>query len=296
MPRPAPQGDRFAPPRASSSAAFGWLAALALVAAGVAGWWFWWRPAHMAPPPAVASTPAADVAAPPAVPEPPLHHPIEPLAEQEAPAAPGDADQQLQAGLAQLLGARQVATFLQLDGFARRAVATVDNLARPQASARLWPVQPTPGRFTVDGPADAHTQTIAADNAGRYRAFVAFAEGVPVDAAVRLYARLYPLFQAEYVELGYPNGYFNDRLVQVLDHLLATPEPAGPLAVQLTPVEGEVPSLQPWVRYEFADPQLQALSSGQKLLLRMGPDNARRLKVVLRQVRQRVATGVKAPG
>ena len=102
---------------------------------------------------------------------------------------------------------------------------------------------------------------------------------------VRLYARLYPLFQAEYVELGYPDGYFNDRLVQVLDHLLATPEPAGPLAVQLTPVEGEVPSLQPWVRYEFADPALEAASAGQKIMLRVGAVNERRLKAQLRALR-----------
>ena len=164
------------------------------------------------------------------------------------------------------------------------------------ASARLWPVQPTAGRFAVDGPADAQTQTVAADNAARYRPFVAFAESVPLDAAVRLYARLYPLFQAAYEELGYPGRYFNDRAVAVLDQLLATPEPAQPLAVQLTRVGGEVPSLRPWVRYEFADPQLEALSSGQKVLLRMGPDNARRLKAVLAQLRQRVATGVKPAG
>ncbi|OJW90460.1 DUF3014 domain-containing protein [Alicycliphilus denitrificans] len=83
----------------------------------------------------------------------------------------------------------------------------------------------------------------------------------------------------------------NGRIVAVLDHLLAAPAPQGPLAVQLTQVRGEVPSTRPWVRYEFADPQLEALSSGQKMLVRMGPDNARRLKAVLAELRRRVATG-----
>jgi hypothetical protein len=61
--------------------------------------------------------------------------------------------------------------------------------------------------------------------------------------------------------------------------------------VQLTQVHGEVPSTRPWVRYEFADPKLEALSAGQKMLVRMGSDNARRLKAVLAELRRRVATG-----
>ena len=60
-------------------------------------------------------------------------------------------------------------------------------------------------------------------------------------------------------------------MVEVIDHLLATPEPApGAPLVQLTEVKGSVPSTQPWLRYEFADPQLQSLSSGQRILLARG--------------------------
>lgn len=305
MTQPRSRSAGFVPPRRSSLfPALGWML-LTVVVVAVA-WWLWWRPGlapGMTAPagPATATAPADPADPPPtAAPEsqadllPLEHHPVEALA---APAAdlpaPADADSRLQDELTALLGAQQVATFLLTDGFARRAVVTVDNLARPQAVARLWPVQPTPGRFAVDDTPQQGPQTIAADNADRYRAFITFAEAVPLDPAVQLYARLYPLFQTAYEELGYPGRHFNDRLVQVLDHLLAAPEPAQPLAVQLTPVEGEVPSLRPWVRYEFVDPQLQALSSGHKLLLRMGLDNARRLKAVLVQVRQRVATGVK---
>ncbi len=84
---------------------------------------------------------------------------------------------------------------------------------------------------------------------------------------------MYPQLQKTYEELGYPGRYFNDRVVEVIDHLLATPEPpaAGPL-MQLTEVKGSVPSTQPWLRYEFADTDLQSLSSGQRILLRVGPD------------------------
>jgi len=64
--------------------------------------------------------------------------------------------------------------------------------------------------------------------------------------------------------------------------------------VKLTEVKGDVPSTRPWVRYEFADPQLQSLSSGQKIMVRVGLENERRLKVRLKALRALVATGAAA--
>ena len=276
-----------------------WIVAGVVAAALAAGaaWWFWWRPAYLPAPPAAtapAPTPAAAPLPAASAPDPVAsgpHNLIEPPADAAPLPALADSDAHVAKALADLLGAPQVTRFLMPDALVRRAVATVDNLPRQQAPARMWPVHPAPDRFLIDGPADAQTQTIAAANAARYTAFVAFAESVPLDRAVKLYAQLYPLFQAAYEELGYPRQYFNDRLVAVLDHLRAAPEPKGPVVVQLTRVQGEVPSTRPWVRYEYADPQLEALSAGQKMLVRMGPDNARRMKAVLADVRRRVATG-----
>jgi len=194
--------------------------------------------------------------------------------------------------LGDLLGARDMAAFLQMDGLVRRVVATVDNLGREHTPARLWPVNPTPERFAVVG--SGPVQTIGLDNAARYGALVRWIESVDMERAVALYARLYPLFQQAYEELGYPGRYFNDRLVAVIDHLLQAPEPASPVAVKLTEVKGDVPSTRPWVRYEFADPQLQSLSSGQKIMVRVGLENERRLKVRLKALRALVATGAAA--
>jgi hypothetical protein len=63
-----------------------------------------------------------------------------------------------------------------------------------------------------------------------------------------------------------------------------------PLKLRLTEVKGPIASLRPWVRYEFADPALEALSSGQKILLRVGPVNERRLKEKLAQLRSELAS------
>lgn len=169
------------------------------------------------------------------------------------------------------------------DDFPRRFVATVDNLGRSHAPPLMWPVAPTPGRFAVQQ-VDGAT-VVAADNSARYAAFVLLAEGVDAAAAVKLYARMYPLLQGAYRELGFPGKSFHRRVVEVIELLLATPPPPDPLHVQLVEVKGTVPSERPWVRYEYADPALEALAAGQKILLRVGPENQKRLKAKLAEVR-----------
>ncbi len=179
--------------------------------------------------------------------------------------------------------------------FVRHVVATVDNLGRAQAPKAVWPVHPTPGRFTTTPIANG--EAISADNSARYSPFVSFVESVDSRKAVAVYVRLYPLFQQAYVELGFPKRYFNDRLVAIIDQLLATPKPVGELAVSLLEVKGPIPSLQPWVRYEFIDPELKALSSGQKIMLRMGPQNQRRLESKLTDLRKElVKASQRGPG
>lgn len=281
---------RPAPERASPTP---WIIASVLACAVAAGaaWWFWLRPAEPpAAPPPVAAAPQAPVAPPPLPEASGPQNPVDVLAPADAALPPlAESDQRVAELLAGLLGRDKVVSFLQTEGFVRRAVATVDNLGRAQAPSRMWPVQPMPQRFVVDGDGGAPT-TIAVANAARYGPFLSFAEAVPLEPAVALYARLYPLFQQAYEELGYPKRYFNDRLVAVLDHLLWAPEPQGPLHVKLTPVNTDVPHLRPWVRYEFVDPALESLSSGQKILVRMGPANEARAKALIRELRKRVAT------
>lgn len=172
------------------------------------------------------------------------------------------------------------ALFAQRD-IVRRIVATVDNLAREKAAQRLMPVRPAAGPFLVSGEGEA--RVIAPDNAARYAPFIAAAQAVDTGALVAAYVRHYPLFQQAYRELGYPQDYFNDRLVQVIDHLLAAPQ-----------VDGPVKLVQRKVLMEFADPELEARSAGQKILIRMGTANAERLKAKLGDIRRALAA--QAPG
>ena len=204
-------------------------------------------------------------------------YPLEPSAAH--PLASGE----IARALTNLLGKDGVAAFVQTEDFPRRFVATIDNLGRSHAPHVLWPVSPTPEPFKIDD--RGGRPVIALDNMARYTPFVLMAETINASRAVGLYARMYPLLPRAYEELGYPNGHFNDRFVAVIDLLLATPEVDYPVALHLTEVKGPIPSLRPWVRYEFADPALENLSAGQKVLLRMGLVNQRRLKQKLVEVR-----------
>lgn len=266
-----------------------------VLAAALAAGFFWWRSATPPAPPAPAPAPEVAAAVPPTPPpsavEPAVRYPIEePLAasapQGETAAQATEPTSRIKTALNELLGPPKVLQWVQLDDFARRLVATVDNLARPQAASQLWPVNPTPGRFS---PSETPLgQLITTTNHARYSAFVTMVESVDSRRAVAVYRGLYPLFQSAYEDLGYPGRHFNDRLVDVIDHLLTTPDPTEPLAVQLVEVKGSVPSTRPWVRYEFADPEHEARSSGQKILLRMGSDQRRRLKAKLVEVRRLV--------
>jgi len=208
-----------------------------------------------------------------------------PLNVLPAAALPLAADQ-IGSVLTNFLGSKAALTFFQLDDFPRQFVSTVDSLGRSHAPPVAWPISPTDGRFTVQTHEGA--TIVSADNGLRYTPLVLLLETINIGRAVDLYVRMYPVLQKTYAELGFPNRQFNDRLLQVINHLLATPSAAQVMAVQLVEVKGPIPSLRPWVRYEFADPALESLSSGQKIMLRVGSVNQNRLKALLSAVRQEI--------
>ena len=261
-----------------------------VVAIGAAALYFLWpRGESLAPelaPVPLESTPAAQTQ-----PEPTVTHPVENIPA----AATANADQ-AQAPLpalddSDIVAKNVIGTIVNDDGhlsllvpnsIIRHIVATIDNLPRTTIAARINPITPATGSFAAAGTAGGIV--VAQGNAERYAAYIKAAESIDTKRLVGFYVRLYPLFQQAYVELGYPRGYFNDRLVSVIDHLLAAPEPMPPVYL-----------VQPKVRFEFADPELEAMSAGQKILVRVGIDNELRLKAKLREIRNAVTAQAKRP-
>jgi Protein of unknown function (DUF3014) len=251
-----------------------WLMGIIAVAVIAVGAWYWYfarqHPAAPPPAPAPAAQPVGSSA-------PQISHPLPGEASSAAAALPAlnDSDPVVRDSLVGLLGRAPVEQFLVPQNIVRHIVVTVDNLPRHRVAVDLRPVKPTPGQALVS--TQGEITTLSETNFARYAPLVRVVQSADVKALALVYERLYPLFQQAYEDLGYPGKYFNDRLVEVIDQLLETPEVPAP--IQLT---------QPKVFWQYADPNLENRSAGQKLLIRMGPANARAIKAKLREFRAEI--------
>ena len=251
-----------------------WLIGIVVAAAIAFAGWYWYGLRHRP----VAATPVVAAAAPPPVStEPQISHPIgaDNAAGSAALPALNDSDPVVHDSLVGVLGRHPVEQFLVSQNIVRHLVATVDNLPRRKVAVELRPVKPVAG---LTATATQGEITMLSDaNFERYAPLVRVVQATDVKALTVVYERLYPLFQQSYEDLGYPGKYFNDRLVEVIDHLLQAPEVAAPIKL-----------VQPKVFYEYADAGLESRSAGQKLLIRMGPANARAIKAKLREFRAEI--------
>jgi hypothetical protein len=246
---------------------------VALIVAGVLVWRSTHAPEVVSPPQAAApqaATPAPDTAAP--------KYPIE--AASTAPPAPAetlpavaDSDAALQDAMAAVFNGVPLDRIFHLQAIVPRFVATIDNLPRQTVALSKMPVKPIGGSVETTTTTDGHT-LLRADNAERYTPYLRLMEQASTQKLVQTYVHFYPLFQKAYQDLGYPKAYFNDRLIEVIDHLLAAPDVPAPIALT-----------QPKVLFEFADPSLEQLSAGQKMMIRIGPVNESRVKAKLADIR-----------
>jgi hypothetical protein len=208
--------------------------------------------------------------------EPAIKHPVATPPEPEPLPSLEQSDQPLFSALEGVIGQLPAQQYIVPQELVRHIVVTIDNLPNEKAAERVRPLKAAPGKFAASGPEDALTLDPA--NYERYKPLVQVFRSIDNQQLVALYSRYYPLFQDVYESQGHPPQYFNDRLIEVIDHLLATPDPQGPIRL-----------VRPNVQYEYADPQLESLSAGQKTLLRMGSANASAVKEKLRSLRATLA-------
>lgn len=178
-------------------------------------------------------------------------------------------DSSVNQALTNLLGGRAFTDLLIIDSFIQRTVLTINNLPEKKLPLAHVPFVFPEGKFIVSG--EKGSLRTNAENHKRYAPYVALLQNINPNLLIRTYVYFYPLIQNAYVQLGYPNAYFNDRLVYVIEHLLETPNPVDPIALE-----------QPSVLYTYADPTLEELSAGQKILLRMGQEQRLQVLSILR--------------
>lgn len=165
----------------------------------------------------------------------------------------------------------------------RKFVLAVNNLAEGKVIHEYRPVISPPPPFIaetfpvmIEGAA-VDQERVASTNFQRYEPYVTTLALIDSDAAAAVYRRFYPLLEQAFDELGLKKPNFHSVMIAAIDNLLAAPDARGDLLL-----------VRPKVFYQYADPALEAMPQTHKLMLRMGPENARSVKASLRQLRTRL--------
>lgn len=160
----------------------------------------------------------------------------------------------------------------------RRFVVQVDNIAQGQLVPQQAIFKGLKQDFKVLK--NGTQYQLDAANYARYNLYLDLLESAPKEQVVALFRRLYPLLQAAYQELGYPEQQFRDRVQQAIKVLLAAPEVADSPMLVLDSVQ-----------YSFADPELEQLGLAAKQMIRLGQKNQQRLKLLLAAYQPLLAKG-----
>ena len=231
------------------------IAALALIA--VLYFWFFGRT-----PPPPEPVPTAESA--PTVPRPEGRVEGEPIEQEPLPELQAS-DAVVRRLVGGLSANPQLAAWLVNEDLVRRFVVAVDNIAEGEApKPHLGFLEPQ-GDFVTES--DGERRVIADSSFDRYDLVTAVFTSLDTDGTIELYRRLEPLLQEAYADLGYPNRDFTATLIDALEVIADTPRPPD-----------EIEVVRAVKSYEFADPRLERLSSIEKQLVRLGPDNLERVQ------------------
>ena len=244
------------------------LVLLAALSGGIAYWW-------------MGKTPTGDDTVAPVVDDgeesgtaPVASAPVEATEPRERPTLPSlaNSDPVLRDWVGRLSKHPSLAQWLVSEDLVRRFVASVDAVARGDSPSGQLEMIQLEGPFQV-----LDTASGLRVNPATYRRYDLAAEvftSLDIGASVRLYHDFEPLFEQAHAEIAEPGRSFRQTFAEAIDRILA---------VRLPTTE---PTLERHLLvYHFADPDLEAASPAVKHLLRMGPDNARKVQNRLRFLR-----------
>ncbi|MGP9801684.1 DUF3014 domain-containing protein [Rheinheimera sp. NSM] len=196
-------------------------------------------------------------------PEPAVEEPVLPALEQS--------DVEVKQRLLALDWRPGLANLFVTEDMLRSLVVQVDNIAQGQLVAGQPVLMPLEQRFSLD---EGEPLLLEQQSFGRYEPYIQLLESVPPQQLMPLFERYEPLLQQAYAELGYPDELFKNKLIAAIDLLLATPQVQYPLELE-----------RPSVVYIFADPAIEQLPAPQKQMIRLGPDNQKKVRALLQRYR-----------
>lgn len=246
------------PPRKSPLGPILLVAAAGLIVGGGAAWW--WTRADPVPPAAVATNSSEAALAEAKVPE----RTLPPV---------GQMDTFLRALLGALSSHPDFVRWLATDDLIRQMANGIDRISRGMSPASNLPVLRPTGDFAAQGRRNA--MTIDPASYQRYDRFALLVESLEPRGVAEAYRTIQPRLDEAYRGLGRTDSNVDAAVNQALQLLIDTPVPSGP--VELVAGKGAT--------FAFRDPELERLAPIQKQLIRMGPDNMRRIQARLQHIR-----------
>jgi hypothetical protein len=162
-------------------------------------------------------------------------------------------------------------------------VVFVDNAAKGEIVRSFSPVVEPEGKFNAtllpksegDGPDLKYV--LNEKSYQRYNIYADLITALPISDSESLYDTMSPLIEEAYFELGYSENDFDSKVLETINRLLDTPI-----------IDGDISLVTPSAMFEFADKELEALLPIQKLFLRMGPENQRKIIPVLNEIKAKL--------
>ena len=201
----------------------------------------------------------------------------EPLPEPDPLPGLNDSDRFVQAELGELDNANAVLRQLASAQIIRKFVVLVDGMSRGDIPDRDLPVAALQTEMTVNEQGE-NLFLLDPVSYNRFSLLVNTFAAIDSTTIVEKLTEWDPLFEAAYAELGYPDRTFAMALNQAISNVLRARVPAGDITLT-----------RPSVHYHFADPALESLSDLEKLLIRMGPENAATVQRKVRDISNRLA-------
>ncbi|MBT6180782.1 MAG: DUF3014 domain-containing protein [Halieaceae bacterium] len=217
------------------------------------------------PAPIAAQAPAAPIAAP-VVTEVQPKIPPAPVVSEET------GDQYARESIDAVNGGKALAQFVAGDYVVERAVAIIDALRRGEVPYKLLPV----GKPSTPFPISDNGLRVTLDTAGfsRYDGFAQWVDGLDTPALISLLNDYERIATQALTRMGVTDFDIRSALLAATTQILSTPQVA---------VDAEL--MRREANWVYMDPELEALSSLQKQVLRMGPENADIVQQKARDIR-----------
>jgi hypothetical protein len=217
------------------------------------------------PMPIEAEAPAAPIAAP-VITEVQPKIPPAPVVSEET------GDQYARESIDAVNGGKALAQFVAGDYVVERAVAIIDALRRGEVPYKLLPV----GKPSTIFPISDNGLRVTLDTAGfrRYDGFAQWVGGLDTPALVSLLNDYEMIATQALTRMGVTDFDIRSAVLAATTQILSTPQVA---------VDAEL--MRREANWVYMDPELEALSSLQKQILRMGPENADIVQQKARDIR-----------